>query len=382
LLDEVEYTGMVCVHWASGVRFEHCEFSANQRCDDALHADVADVSLAHCWFHDTNADAIDYDISTGTIEHCKIERAGNDGFDLMTCAPTIRFNEILDNGDKGISVGENSSPLVFSNLIRGNERGIEVKDKSAPLILNNTIDGNRVGVLARLKNWRYERGGWPRVVRSTLINNGTNLQLDPSTRLTSFESLMGTTDDSAAASFGGDLRWLYALHGIAPIDSAPGSVPAWRAIQPAILMDSEQVRDGWNAPEATWERSGGITSARISEDCLVLRSNGRVGTASRAVSWDHSDEQRTYWLVLETSVSEIESAEVLTGGLPSGAPLLRHKLELGEEPDRFAYTVVPLVEEATLKLSLEVHPKSSSGQLRLHRWRVLSALSSEIGPTK
>jgi hypothetical protein len=96
LLDEVEYTGMVCVHWASGVRFEHCEFSANQRCDDALHADVADVSLAHCWFHDTNADAIDYDISTGTIEHCKIERAGNDGFDLMTCAPTIRDAHLLD----------------------------------------------------------------------------------------------------------------------------------------------------------------------------------------------------------------------------------------------------------------------------------------------
>ena len=382
LLDDVEYTGMVCVHWARAVRFEHCEFSGNQRCDDALHADVADVTLSHCWFHDTNADAVDFDISTGMIEHCKVERAGNDGFDLMTCSPTLRFNAIQGNGDKGISVGENSSPLVFSNTIRDNQRGIEVKDRSAPLLLNNSIEGNQVGVLARLKNWRYERGGWPRLVRSKLMGNATNLELQATTRLTVLESLIGPADDGAAAGSGADLRWLYAMNGIALDQSTPGAASAWRAIQPATIVDEEHFRAGWNAPEGTWSLEGGVTSARISEDCLVLRTNGAVGSVQRAVQWNLGDEQRSYWLVLEASATDIEFAEVLTGGFESGEPPRRQRFEPGVEPQKFALVALPLVEPVILVLGIEVHPKSSRGRLNLHRWLVVSALTAELGQAK
>jgi len=382
LLEDVEYTGMVCVHWARGVRFEHCEFSGNQRCDDALHADVADVSLAHCWFHDTNADAVDFDISTGTIEHCKVERSGNDGFDLMTCSPTLRFNLIQSNGDKGISIGENSSPLAFSNTIRGNQRGIEVKDRSAPMLLNNTIENNKVGLLARLKNWRYERGGWPRLVRSQLAGNGRNLDLEADTRMTALESLVGPVDDTAPTGSGADLRWLYAMHGLAMEQSDPGSASTWRAIQAATLEDQEQFRDGWNAPEATWQRSGGITSVRISEDCLVLRTNGRPGSVSRAVNWRFEDASRTRWLVLEASASDVDSASVHHAGSNGIADPAQVALNLGEGPSQFAYTAVPLSGTGSRSFGIEVRPRNNRGQLRLHRWFVVSAVTAELEPSK
>jgi len=39
LLEEVEYTGSICVHDAFNVTFDHCEIANNSRCDDGLHVD-------------------------------------------------------------------------------------------------------------------------------------------------------------------------------------------------------------------------------------------------------------------------------------------------------------------------------------------------------
>ncbi|HTF90466.1 MAG TPA: right-handed parallel beta-helix repeat-containing protein, partial [Planctomycetota bacterium] len=393
LLDDVEYTGMVCVHWARNVLFRDCEFSGNQRCDDALHADLADVVVSHCWFHDTNSDALDLDISTATVEHCKVERAGNDGFDLMTCSPRIIGNEIRDNLDKGISVGENSSPFVFANTITGCKRGIEVKDRSAPVILNDTIEKNGVGILARLKNWRYERGGWPRLVRSSVVGNKTNLELEAKTRLTPLDVRLGDAGEESRTS--SSLDWLYALNGVAIDAASIGSVPTWRSVPHAVLFEEESFPDTWSAPEATWKISGGVTSLRVSEECLVVRMNARAGALRRKVDWHLIDPATTNWLVLETSSTELESVRVRVEGQDLGDQphTLANGMELADGTSSFAWTVVPLPAGIFGSLSLEITPRSresitaerrllTNGQLRLHRWFIVQALTADLGPAK
>ncbi len=395
LLEEVEYTGMVCVHWARGVRFEDCEFSGNQRCDDALHADEADVTVSKCWFHDTNADALDFDISTGRIEHCKVERAGNDGFDLMTCSPEIVGNEIVDNRDKGISVGEDSSPFIFANTIHGCERGIEVKDRSSPVILNNTIARNRVGVMARLKNWRYERGGWPRLIHTLLSGNDADLVLAPTARLTALGSRIGGGGDEVQAAFRANSDWIYALHGIALDEPRLGAPTNWRTIPNAPIQYEEHFRDGWTAPGATWRRKGGATSVRIAADCLVVRMNAKSAQVSRQVNWSLHDATRTNWLVLETAGTDIKGAMLRVEHEPKAdnAPALRVPLELGETPERYAFTVVPLPAGEYRSLTLEIDPLVrtelkphphvvSEGQIRLQRWFIVSASSADLEKTK
>lgn len=399
LLDDVEYTGMVCVHWASDVSFEDCEFGANQRCDDALHADVANVSLLRSWFHDANADSIDFDISTGRIENCKIERSGNDGFDLMTCSPELIGNQILDSGDKGISVGENSNPLIFANTIRGCQRGIEVKDRSSPVILNNTLEANRTGVIARLKNWRYERGGWPQLVRSSVSGNGQDLVLEPTARLTASGSRIGGEDDSATPV---DLRWLYALQGIALGEPALGALTSWSTTPRALLVAEENYPDAWIAPAATWKSRGGITSTRLSDDCLVARMNALPGRLGRSVSWDLTDPTRTNWLVIEAAAVSLDSATLIVGRPGNGLDTaeLRVPLTLASEPNRFAYTVVALPSGSWSSLAFDLQPTrpvapalfssptewpapgSTPGQFRLHSWRVISAPTETLSPQR
>ncbi len=395
LLEDVEYTGMVCVHWAHGVRFENCEFSGNQRCDDALHADEADVSVTRCWFHDTNADALDFDISTGRIEHCKVERAGNDGFDLMTCSPQIVGNEIIDNRDKGISVGEDSSPFIFANTIHGCERGIEVKDRSSPLILNNTVTGNHVGVMARLKNWRYERGGFPRLVHTMVSGNDSDLVFQRTARWTEFGSQVGSSGDDVAAAFGANSDWIYALHGIALDEPVLGAPANWRAIPRALVQEEELFPDGFRAPEATWRRTGGATSVRIAADCLVVRMNAKRGEVSREVDWNLSDATRTNWLVLETAGTDIASARLRVGRKSQGAntQTLRIPLELGHKPEQFAFTVLPLPAGEYSSLTLEIDPLVrteqkprpqvvSEGQIRLQRWFIVSMPTADLEKSK
>lgn len=385
LLDDVEYTGMVCVHWARGVRFEDCEFTGNLRCDDALHVDVADATVTRCWFHDTNADALDFDISTGTIELCRVERAGNDGFDLMTCSPSIVGNVIVDNGDKGISVGENSSPLVFANTITGCNRGIEVKDRSSPTILANRIEQNRTGLLARLKNWRYEKGGWPRLVHTRLSGNEEDLRLEQDARLSRVDLAEGPVSGAAAPQV--DMRWLYALHGVAPAVQGLGAEAQWSSISPARLEHEELFPDGWEVPEAHWRRSGGVDGLRHDEDCLVLRMGADPGSISRSVQWSLGDSARTYWLVVEAAASDLESAAVTI--TRDGRPLTQ-PLRLETEPGAFAFTVVPLGPGSVGSLEFSAVPKvrvdhspvlrlRTPGQLRLHRWCVVSAATAEVG---
>ncbi|HUR28907.1 MAG TPA: right-handed parallel beta-helix repeat-containing protein [Planctomycetota bacterium] len=392
LLEDVEYTGMVCVHWAREVLFRDCEFTGNQRCDDALHADVADLTVSHCWFHDTNADALDLDISTALVEHCKVERAGNDGFDLMTCSPRIVGNEIRDNGDKGISIGENSSPFVFANTIRGCKRGIEVKDRSAPTILNDTIEGNKVGVLARLKNWRYERGGFPRLVRSLVAGNGENVDIESAARLNALDSRW-SAEALGGAPFAGDLDWLYALNGVALDAPARGTVERWRETPLAQIVGEERFVAGWNAPEATWRIAGGVTSLRVDEDCLVVRTNARPGSLSRSIELDLRDESRTHWLVLEASGTDIGAARVSLVRVARPSDPLAAQLALGDGPGEFAFTSLLLPHGEYGSLTLDVEPLAhvpaqtatqavSGGQVRLHRWFVVSALTAELGAAK
>ena len=385
LLDDFEYTGMVCVHWARGVRFEDCEFSDNLRCDDALHVDVGDATVTRCWFHDTNADALDFDISTGTIEASRVERAGNDGFDLMTCSPRIVGNVISGNGDKGISVGENSSPFVFANTITGCNRGVEVKDRSSPLLLANSIVGNKTGVLARLKNWRYEKGGWPRLVHSRVAENGKDLVIEQDARLTRLER-----PDEGKAALAADARWIYLLEGISPDVEGTGVDARWRPAPTAGILDEERFVEFFAAPGATWRRTGGVTGLRVEDQSLLVRLGADEGAIARDVDWTAS-AGRTRFLVLESSASDVEAARVRLG--IDGAPPLETPLVLDADPERSSFTVIPLGEARVRELALSAVPRTridhspivrlrTPGALRLHRWFVVSAETSALEPAR
>jgi parallel beta-helix repeat protein len=367
LLENVEYTGMVCVHWARA-RFENCEFTANMRCDDALHVDKGEVDVVSCWLHDTNADALDYDMSGGEIRDCKIERARNDGLDLMTCWPRIIGNTIQDSGDKGISIGEASTPLVLANRITGCNRGIEVKDSSEPVLVQNEITGNKVGVMARLKNWRYDRAGWPKIVRSVVTRNGQDLDLEKGSRLTPLDAQIGAADPEApvrasVSSSTEDLGWLLAPYG--PADSSAAG---------ARLIDSEKFQDDFVSPCKSWRFDGGIPSLAKRSDDLVARVRVGPGRIARKVAWDLGDRSSDYQLVLEMSGTGLSAASVavVAEGEAVETAQQTKACALGEGEDRYAFTTLTLAPGKYRALVLSVTPSQQTGTLALHGWKLFA----------
>lgn len=188
----LRYSGMVNVHRAENVLFDHCEFSDNVLGDDALHTADAEVRLENCYFHDTNSDALDMDFSRGRVAGCRFERVGDDAIDLMTSSPVLTANTMLHCGDKGISAGEGSGPLVYDSRLENCDVGIQIKDGSDPLVLNCSITGCRTGIDAYRKNWRYRTGGRGRLVDSIVSGNGTDLSIREESRLTVRSSIVGT----------------------------------------------------------------------------------------------------------------------------------------------------------------------------------------------
>ncbi|NOZ93982.1 MAG: hypothetical protein GXP47_04455 [Acidobacteria bacterium] len=187
----LHYSGMVNVHRAEDVLFDHCEISDNVLGDDALHTADAEVRLEECFFHDTNSDALDMDYSRGRVAGCRFERVGNDAIDLMTSSPVLTANTMLHCGDKGVSVGERSSPLIYDTRMTDCDVGVQIKDGSDPLILNCSITGCRAGVDAYRKNWRYGTGGRGRLVNSIVEKNDTDLSIRKESRLIVRSSVIG-----------------------------------------------------------------------------------------------------------------------------------------------------------------------------------------------
>lgn len=286
VVNRIEYIGMVNVHWADDVTFEHVLFRDNVRSDDTFHAMHARVRVIRCHFLRANSDALDMDISSGEIHDNRFELTGGDAIDLMTSTPRIIGNTITGSGDKGISIGEASRPFVFNNVIDSCTIGIEVKDRSEPVILNNRVTRNRTGLRERRKNWRYGGGGWATVAATQFADNRTPRARDVYSRLT----LLGTAGlDSAGTATvvePGDLGWLYASMGIVPEESTTlGPLTRWHEAPAVAPIDRQRFMDDFGAVADGWVATDLVTRLEKRRDALVIEVTRRGGMVARSVDW-------------------------------------------------------------------------------------------------
>jgi parallel beta-helix repeat protein len=369
LLEDVEYTGSICVHRAFGVVFDHCEIANNSRCDDGLHVDRGDVTVTNCWFHDCNADSLDLDMSTAFVAHNRIERSGNDGFDLMTCTPRIVDNDITGSGDKGISVGEDSLPFVFNNRITNCERGIEVKDRSAPIVLNNTISGCKRGVYAHIKNWRYGEAGWPVLAGTIVANNEADWVAADDARITLAGSHLGPLSDALPRSE--DLAWLYALQGIATnsTNNAPGPLADYKLVDPIAPLYAGNFEENFVDPTDGWKASGSLSRLHKRAHDLVANIGKSRGAFGLEVDWDLSDATRKYVLMLEIAG---EGVEQVSATATSKAGDVTAPLELANSPTTYRYATIDLAPRRYDGLLFFASPTQSRSRIAIHSWRVMA----------
>lgn len=365
-LERVEYKGMVCVHNARDVVFDHCEFSRNQRCDDLINIVKADASVTHSHFHHANADSIDYDMSSGLVAYNRIEGSGNDGLDLMTCWPRVVGNTILDSGDKGLSVGEDSRPIVLNNTIQRCNKGIEIKDRSEPWIVRTRIEGGPTGIHANKKNWRYGEAGWPVVVLSSIEGSKVTHLVEDQAKHTIARALLGGEERAADA----DLHWLDALLGCELGEAEPGPLDELELRQPAAPLYEVRFAEDFVDPRDGWTHSPSVDRLVKRGRDLVATFKAAPGSITRAVEWDLSDSEREFALVIEAASESLEAAHVLASG-PDTALAQQNALALSSAPDEYRFSVLSLPPGRYARVELAASP-ARVGKLRIHSLRVVA----------
>lgn len=365
-LERVEYKGMVSVHNARDVVFDHCEFSRNQRCDDLINIVKADASITHSHFHHANADSIDYDMSSGLVAYNTIEGSGNDGLDLMTCWPRVVGNTILDSGDKGLSVGEDSRPIVLNNTIQRCNKGIEIKDRSEPWIVRTRIEGGPTGIHANKKNWRYGEAGWPVVVLSSIEGSKVTHLVEDQAKHTVARALLGGEERAADA----DLHWLDALLGCELGEAEPGPLDELELRQPAAALYEVRFAEDFVDPRDGWTHSPSVDRLVKRGRDLVATFKAAPGSIARAVEWDLSDSEREYALVLEAASESLEAAHVLASG-PDASSAQENALAFSSTPDEYRFSVLSLPPGRYARVELAASP-ARVGKLRIHSLRVVA----------
>jgi len=361
----VEYKGAVCVHYATGVVFDHCEFAHNQRCDDLINVVKAEVAITHSRFHHANADSIDYDLSGGLIAWNTIEGSGNDGLDLMTCWPRVIGNRILGSGDKGLSVGENSSPLLFENLISGCVRGLEVKDRSEPFVFHSTLENNELGVYANKKNWRYGEAGWPKFVRSVVVGNQRNYQsADGACR-----TIADARVDSDAALNSGDVEWAYQLFGVRATSLAPGSQAGWQVATPLQPRYEGRFAANFADTQARWSSSGLVRRVCLREHDLEATLRAGAGRIETEVDWSLEGSELRHVLVVELASEALPEVTLFAVG---EQVTVSAAVSLSGVASEFRYAVLPLSASRYTSFGIDAHAAASGARIRIHSWRVLS----------
>ncbi|MCC6409481.1 MAG: CotH kinase family protein [Planctomycetes bacterium] len=355
LLDRVEYTGMVCVHNARDVYFRSCTFDSNLRCDDMIHADVADLFLIGCRFQNANGDAIDYDMSGGAVRMCSIDASANDGCDFMTCWPAVLNCTITNSGDKGISVGEASRPILFGNTIRDCNRGIEVKDTSEPVIAHTLIERCKTGIRARLKNWRYGYGGWPKVVNSIVADNANVFEFDAKTHVTVHGSQVGASDDVQAPV---DATWLLQRFGLHAKSDRLGPLDALEGGPPVPPLEHVEFEDDFGHPSDGWVRAAGVRRLDKRVEGLVATFKREPGAFGTTVAWKLDDPSKRYVLSVELGTQDMLAAELVVTAA-DGTELVT-PLEVGRDPTRFQFAVVDLPNGSYRGLMVRGEPNSAA----------------------
>jgi hypothetical protein len=370
------------VHNAKNVWFKDVEFDANLRCDDMIHADRADVNIVGCTFRDANGDSIDYDMSTGLIRDCEIERSGNDGLDLMTCWPRVVHNHIVGSADKGISVGEASAPLVFDNLIEKCERGIEAKDASQPLVIHDMIRDNQVGVRERLKNWRYDYGGWAKILNTVLQGNRNALELQQRTHLTLAGAELGAPSDAVTRPV--DANWLLVQFGIRAASDRLGPLDSFElgaAIAPIVEVGFD---DDFELPTDGWIHDRGVHLLEKRVEDLVATFRRDRGSFGARVDWNLDDPSQRYLLILEIGSQGMTS---LAATVESDRGNQQATIAPQSDATRYQFAVIPLPParygalilhgepDANVKFALTqapAQPANTASRVFLHGYRVMA----------
>lgn len=353
LVDRIEYIGMINVHRADGVVFDHNIFRENLRSDDTFHALHSRSHVRNSQFIRANSDAIDYDIASGEIINNTFDATGGDAIDLMTSTPDVIGNRITGSGDKGISIGENSSPFVFNNDIINCFIGIEVKDRSDPIILHNRITSSGTGFRERRKNWRYGGGSWPTAVLTSFNESGTAWKKDVYSRVT-LANVTGLDSASATMRFEpGDLSWLYEWKGIAaPAAAAPGLLPNWSRVTPLRLLDQQAFDDDFGSVADGWVAAGGVNRLEKRRSALVIGVQREAGSASRGVRWNLPAGAL---LVVELAGVDLATSRVVVSG-PAGRLVRSFTVHGDLAAAKFVTLRLPAGRYDTLSIELEPMP--------------------------
>lgn len=367
LVDRIEYIGMVNVHRADSVRFEHVRFEANLRSDDTFHAlHARDVVLRNSRFVRANSDAVDFDLSSGLIADNTFAGAGGDAIDLMGSSPLIVGNRIVGAGDKGISIGEASHPVVFANSIEGSVRGVEVKDRSAPLLLHNELVDNGVGLGQELKNWRYGDGGWATVVNTVFHRNRIRRESDSVSRLT-LAGVQGL--DSVDTPSAGDLWWLYGALGLRVTDPRPGLPRRWDWVTPTPPLIGGTFEDDFGDVADGWRPSGGTTRLEKRRGALIMEVERVPGRATIEAPWEIGDNGGT--IVLEASARDLLQVDVVA---VTDLGTVRQRFDPGGDLTTFQWLALDLGPGRYRGLAVVAEPRP--GLSRIQRTTGLSVLTA------
>lgn len=366
LVDRIEYTGMVNIHRADSVRFEHVEFVANLRSDDTFHAlHARDFVLSNSRFVRANSDAVDVDLSSGLIADNTFVDSGGDAVDLMGSSPVIVGNRIAGAGDKGISIGEASHPFVFGNRIEGSVRGLEVKDRSAPLLLHNEVVGNGVGLVQQLKNWRYGDGGWATVVNSVFDHNQVRWEMDSVSRWT----LAGVRGLDSLPAVPVDPWWLYGSMGVSVPDRKPGLPARWSWSAPTPPLVGGTFEDDFGDVADGWRPDGGTTRLEKRRGTLIIEVERVPGRATIGVPWDVGPAGAT--VVVEASARDLLHVDLVA---LTDTGTVHRRFEPGGDLAMFQWLAMDLAPGRYRGLAVIAEPRP--GLSRIQRTTGLSVLTA------
>lgn len=399
-LDGIEYIGMINVHRADNVVFDHVSFIRNVRSDDTFHVLHGDVDLLNSHFIGGNSDAVDYDISTGDLIGNLVENSGGDGIDLMTSSPFVANNHVIGSGDKGISVGEGSPrPILFNNLIERCKRGIEVKDTSMPIILNNTLIGNKVGIYQRRKNWRYGGGAWAFIANTVIDGDRVDLETDVYSRVTLaggvvMDSVLGPGGSTLPTELPvpePELGWLYRSLGLSVSDASPGTVESWQRREPVEPLWSGTFHDGFISATDGWTGSGGVQNIMKREGTLVVELETNPGRLELAQEMDLSNAEGAATAVLELATADVLDATVT---FLSAEGDVTRALPVSNDPSLFLVATVelPARDYTGIRINATPRPRIEQvaprfgwielrpGHLLLRNWMVFPPVTAQPEP--
>ena len=374
LLGRVEYKGMVNAYWSKEVSFRNCNFTDNVRSDDAFSAANSSVELNNCKFVRANADAIDFDYSSGKIYNCRFEDSGNDGIDLMTSSPGIVGNTIVGSKDKGISIGERSHPFIFNNHIYDSFRGVEIRDQSEPFLVNNLITDNIVGLHQYSKNWRYNGGGWGKLIKSIVVNNKTNVLTKKDSQLAIIDSLVDSdslqhSKEKANLSLSGDLAWIFLNYGINPAMNTIGIVDDWTSLEKIYPNVSEIFSDDFNKITDGWKVSKGVKRLVKRKQNLEITFQKKGGSISKPITWNLSNPDYVYLAVFEFNKQDLKLAEV---ELISEDGKTAYPLKTTGSPDSYTLITVQLEPAHYKMIKIKGTPEHNTGRIKLHKYSIYS----------